>query len=610
MAFSLTGLRERSARLFKYLALLALPTLAACAYFLSQAPEPSDWRSSLYLASMPSYFGFLMLVVGVLLLPLCLLRWSVRLVPVLGALWLVFLAADLVVFHAYRFHITLLMVQMFFGDFKGMGIPGGMMALAALAAALLALLSTWLWRLAARPLGRPRLAGMGVVALLLVFTASQLLHIWAGRYERSELSQFNPYMPAYLPIRHQKLGQWMGEKMPGLFPPVEGQMLAAPKGHLVNYPLKELSCTATQPPDILIVALESWQADMVNAQVMPQLERMAAQSWRYQNHVSGGSATVPGLFSLMYGLHASYYEAFRAQPPSNPAYFTEKLHAMGYSSWVFTAGMLDRFALRSLFFSKVPASQFSYFTQGPAHADDQRLVQAWTQSLGKEAGRPRFDFLFFNSSHFPYESPEDNRPFQPTSRNKSEHFVNKNADPEPLKNDYRNSLHHVDGLIAQVMATLKRQGRWDKTWVLVLGDHAEEFNENRAGYWGHGSNYTRWQTQTPLIIKPAGAFESRVITRTSTHQDVVPTLMTRALGCPEADVASYSNGQLLDRLGESRSTVIGSYVGTAYWSDGTVHDKLLPSLRYDWLDVQRKRAEIESARLMELLREESRFFKH
>lgn len=606
----LAGLKARASHLLKYLALLAVPTLVASSYFLSQAPAPADWRSSLYLFTLPSYFGFLMLLAGLALMPLCLTRWTARLAPVLGALWLVFLAADVVVFNAYRFHITFIMVQMFFVDFSGMGIPVAMLWGATAAAVLLGALSAALWRAAGAWKPAPRRASLGLAAVLLVFTANQMLHIWASRFERSELSQFNPYLPAYLPIRHQKTGQWMGDTLPSLFPPVEGQGLgAAPKGRLVNYPLKDVACTASEPPHILMLVLESWQADTVNAEVMPRLNQWARDSWRFEQHVAGGSATVPGLFSLMFGLHASYYDAFRAQPQANASYFTDKLHEMGYSNWVFSAGMLDRFALRSLMFPKVPAEQFSYFTQGPVHEDDQRLVQAWAKSLGQEGSQPRFDFLFLNASHFPYTYPEEARRFGPTASNKSAHFVNKDTDPEPLKNDYRNSLHHLDGLIDQVMTTLKRQGRWDKTWVVVLGDHAEEFNENRAGYWGHGSNYTRWQTQTPLIVKPAGRFEPQVIQQTSTHQDVVPTLMTRALGCPEADIAAYANGQLLDRLSARRSTVIGSYVGTAYWSDGTVHDKLLPALRYDWQDFQRKRPEIESARLLELMREESRFFK-
>lgn len=609
----LAAWRARSARVFKYLALLALPTLLASAYFLAQAPAPGDWRGAFYLATLPAYFGFLMLLLGLLLQPLALLRWTAWTVPVLGAAWLVFLAVDVLVFHAYRFHITLLMVQMFFTDLRGMGIPAVLLGAGGLVAVLLAALSAWLWRLAGRwSWHRPHRAGLVLAALLGVFAANQMVHTWAGRYEHSEVTQYNPFLPVYLPIRHQKSGEWMAARMPSLFPPAMGQSLgAAPTGRgLVNYPLEPVHCTAEKPAHILVLALESWQADTVNAEVMPRLSRLAADSWHFKRHVSGGSATVPGLFSLMFGVHASYYESFRAQPEANPAFFTEKLSEMGYSSWVFTAGMLDRFSLRTLFFSKVPPAQFAYFTQGPVEADDQRLVQAWAASLGREGAQPRFDFLFFNSSHYPYSYPAQARVFTPTSANKSAHFVDKQTDATPLKNDYRNSLHHLDGLIDQVVATLKRTGRWDRTWLVVLGDHAEEFNENREGYWGHGSNYTRWQTQTPLIVKPAGRFAPQVIERTSTHQDVVPTLMTRALGCPEEKIAAYANGQLLDRLPERRATVIGSYVGTAYWVDGTVHDKLLPALRYDWQDLRAKRPELDSARVLELMREEARFYRH
>lgn len=606
------ALAGRSARLFKYLSLLGLPTLVACLYFLWQAPTPTDWRGWSYLLTLPSYFGFFFLVIGLLLWPLALMRWTAWLVPVLGAAWLVFLAADVLVFNAYRFHITLLMVQMFFTDFGGMGIPGGLLWLGGLVAALLTVLSAALWRIAGEwRLHRRGWAAAGVVLMLLVFTFNQVLHIWAGRYGRSEVTQFNPYLPLYLPIRHQKSAQWLGSHWPGLFPPQEREGLGlAPSGRqLVQYPAEDVSCTASQRPHIVMLVLESWQADMLNAQVMPHAHRLAEASWRFDRHISGGSATVPGLFSLLFGVHASYYESFRAQPEANPSYFTEKLHRLGYSPWVFSAGMLDRFALRPLFFSRVPPSQFRYFTSGRNELNDRLLVQDWAASLGQEQGQPRFDFLFLNASHLPYDYPPEARRFVPTSSNKSEHLLNKHIDPTPLKNDYRNSLHYLDTLIQEVVLALQRSGRWNQTWLVVTGDHAEQFNEGGAGFWGHGSNYSRWQTQTPLIIKPAGAFEPRVIERTSTHQDVVPTLLTRGLGCPEDRVQAYANGLLLDRLPQQRSTVIGSYVGTAYWVDGTVHDKLLPALRYAWEDTQVPRPEIETARVLELMREEARFFR-
>ena len=98
------------------------------------------------------------------------------------------------------------------------------------------------------------------------------------------------------------------------------------------------------------------------------------------------------------------------------------------------------------------------------------------------------------------------------------------------------------------------------------------------------------------------------VEKTSTHQDVVPTLMTYALGCPAEKLGQYSNGLLLDKLPEQRATVIGSYVSTAYWVNGTVQDKLLAHLRYNWLDMRDAKPEIPAADILKLMQEESKFY--
>ncbi|MSQ65196.1 MAG: hypothetical protein EXR37_02395 [Limnohabitans sp.] len=196
----------------------------------------------------------------------------------------------------------------------------------------------------------------------------------------------------------------------------------------------------------------------------------------------------------------------------------------------------------------------------------------------------------------------------PTSVNKSEHFLRRDINSQPLKNNYPNSLYFVDHLVNQLVQTLKKRPDWDKIWLVIVGDHGEEFNENCLKYWGHASNFSSWQTHVPLIIKPAGHFKLGQFERYSTHQDIVPTLLTRAVGCDAQDADKYANGLLLDQLPEKRLTVIGCYVSSAYWVNGAVQDKLLGSLHYDWRDMKNKRPDISSSDILQLIGQETRFF--
>jgi hypothetical protein len=66
---------------------------------------------------------------------------------------------------------------------------------------------------------------------------------------------------------------------------------------------------------------------------------------------------------------------------------------------------------------------------------------------------------------------------------------------------------------------------------------------------------------------------------------------------------------LLDELPSQRASVMGSYVSTAYWVNGTVQDKLLAHLRYNWSDMRISEPEIPAAAILKLMEEESKFYK-
>jgi membrane-anchored protein YejM (alkaline phosphatase superfamily) len=175
---------------------------------------------------------------------------------------------------------------------------------------------------------------------------------------------------------------------------------------------------------------------------------------------------------------------------------------------------------------------------------------------------------------------------------------NKSADAVPYKNDYYNSLHYSDALLKQILDKLQSQGRLENTWVVITGDHAEEFNENGLGYWGHGSNFTLWQTAVPLIVRSPGQKTGTVETRLSLHQDVVPTLMAEALGCT-SPLEHYANGTSLYQLPQQRGTVLSSYFTKAYLVDGVVVEGLTGK-KYSFSDMKQacKLGNIDSIKIV------------
>ncbi|MFM7524140.1 MAG: sulfatase-like hydrolase/transferase [Betaproteobacteria bacterium] len=596
--------RKRIGSHFKLTFYLCLLTAAAVGLFLKDAPAAHTSLPALYQWSVIGYYGTLLLLVALALLPLALFRLTYWLWPLLGWAWLVYLAIDIAVFNLYRFHLDILMVEMFLRDFQGMGIPLFVLALFALLAVALLVLVLWLFM--SRRSGRrhhwPWFAA-GLLLMPLVLVVNSVIHVWASHYLRDEITLYRPFLPIYYPVEAYASAPRLSAWWPAVFPAAYGKADNAPAqgGGIVQYPRAQPNCAPlADPPSILMIVLESWQADAMTADITPNIKRFAATATQFTQHVSSGAVTVPGLFGLMYGLHPNYFELTRSAPDSFPSLFTQTLDAQGYRTRVFTSTNLDGFSLKRMFFPKIAAADFI------DSLPDAALVDRYIATLSSSE-KQRFDFVFLTSSHSPYSYPPEYARFKPLPLVEGGYALDRHSDNKPYKNDYQNSLFFLDALVGKLLDAAEREGKLANTWVIITGDHAEEFNENGLGYWGHGSNFTRWQTHTPMIVRAPGVASGRVEQKMSLHQDVVPTLMQSALGCT-ADFADYSNGEHLQQLPESRGTVIASYMGSAYMIDGKVLERVV-SRRYAWGDLKQPVESPIPSQVLRLKEEESRFLK-
>lgn len=590
----------------RFAAMVLMVSLGLLGPFAATAPAPSTWLAWLYLVSVGGYFGTLLFVAALLLLPARWTRFSSWLVPVAAWIWLLVVVVDFATFRLYGFHLNLLVVEMFITDPAGVGVPTILLVLAGVLAVVLAVLVGWLDRLAR---AGARLRGVVVAfgALVLpAFLANSVIHAWAQGYHRDEITQVDSLFPLYYPITSRAGGQRLSAWWPSVFPPGSGTAIEA-AGHLagaLQYPARPLTFgSPTVTPSILMIVVESWQADSLRPEIMPNLWHLAGTATRFEQHLSGGAATVPGLFSLLFGLHASYYDRFKDTPGSNPSLLTETLYRRGYRSRVFTSSFLERFALRSLLFPRVAAPDYHF------DPDDRTVLDQYLASTGSDTDQsaPRFDFIFLTSSHSPYSYPPGYARFLPLPAVEGGFAINQSVDAAPYRNDYHNSLYYVDALLGELVADLERRGRLDSSWIVITGDHAEEFNENGLGHWGHGSNFSRWQTQTPLIVRLPGQTAGRVERRLSLHQDVVPTLLEEALGCT-SPAADFANGVNLFRLPDQRGTVFASYFTKAYLIDGVVMEGF-SGRKYAWNDMQQTRPAADAKRIKEVMDQERQFLR-
>ena len=154
--------------------------------------------------------------------------------------------------------------------------------------------------------------------------------------------------------------------------------------------------------------------------------------------------------------------------------------------------------------------------------------------------------FFFNTSHSYCEAGDYPKPFQPTRGRCNRIELGgplAKSHPELYFNRYRNALHYVDSLIGKTLKILAKQNMLDNTIVILTGDHGEEFNDNHKDYWGHTSNFSNVQLQTPLIVHWPRKQTQHFRYMTS-HYDIVPTLIHEALGYTNP-TSDYALGQSL-----------------------------------------------------------------
>lgn len=326
----------------------------------------------------------------------------------------------------------------------------------------------------------------------------------------------------------------------------------------LHYPLQPLSFhTGARKLNLLVIAIDTWRFDMLNQQVTPTLTTFSKKSWYFSNHLSGGDSTGPGIFSLFYALPVTYWTSME-QAQQGPILIRELLN-QHYQMGVFSSGDISKPAFNRTVFVDVKNRHSEQQVMNLPELRDQAVTNDFKKFLAaRNSTQPFFSFLFYDAAHSYCEVKNMRGPFQPVIPECNRLALTNQTDPTPYFNRYKNALNLVDQQIAVVLNLLQKEKLLDNTIVVITGDHGEEFNDNHLGFWGHASNFTHYQVQTPLIVYWPGE-KPATFTHRTTHYDIAPTLMNRLLGC-DSNTADYSLGRdLLDRP-ERSYFIIGSYI--------------------------------------------------
>jgi arylsulfatase A-like enzyme len=115
---------------------------------------------------------------------------------------------------------------------------------------------------------------------------------------------------------------------------------------------------------------------------------------------------------------------------------------------------------------------------------------------------------------------------------------------------YDGEIWFTDHHLGRVLARLEELGQWDRTAIMITGDHGEGLGEH--GIVAHGYHLYPPQTKVPFIIRVPGLSPKHDPTPVS-HVDIAPTFLNLARGSHER---SFLGRSMLDLLAGAPSTSV------------------------------------------------------
>jgi membrane-anchored protein YejM (alkaline phosphatase superfamily) len=395
-----------------------------------------------------------------------------------------------------------------------------------------------------------------VIAIVAIIVADKSLYGYADLTGHGETLRASGLFPFYQPLTFRSLAKRLG--VTPATAPIDS---LEQRGQLL-YPRVPIAIGSLPhaPPNVLWLAVESLRADALTATTMPRLWAFAADNLRFARHFSGGNRTRIGMFTMFYSLHGPYWS--HVLDVRRSPVFVDVLKRLDYDIDVYTSAKFSYPEFDQTIFVDVPPERRHEYSEDEIfwHRDVHNVDAIIASLEQRDATKPFMRFLFFESTHAPYQFPDEDAIATPYGDVMNYALMNPERDIELIRNRYVNSAHFVDSQIGRLIDHLASDGLLANTIVVVTGDHGEELLEH--GRWGHGSAFVDEQIHVPLVMRIPGE-GPRVIDAETSHLDIVPSLLP-VLGVtnPPAD---YALGVDVVRSTPARKRIIASeWSGFAY----------------------------------------------
>lgn len=271
--------------------------------------------------------------------------------------------------------------------------------------------------------------------------------------------------------------------------------------------------------NVLVITLDTTRADHLgcygyDAAQTPVLDEFARHSVRFEDAVSPVPLTLPSHTSMFTGLDPPHHgvrnnSEFKLDPALNT--LAEVLAGAGYQAAAFvSAFVLDaRYGLNQGFdlYDDSVDTQVGSEHGALSERTASRVTNAALHWLGhREEDAPFFLWVHYFDAHYPYEPP---MPYGVTFRNAP----------------YDGEIAYLDGHLGRLLDRLKADALWERTVVVVVGDHGESLWEH--GESAHSRLIYEATQHVPLLLAVPGLFQSSHVVDdvVVTVEDVFPTVL-------------------------------------------------------------------------------------
>ena len=444
----------------------------------------------------------------------------------------------------------------------------------------------------------------------IIFVASLLIsnfvYMWAYATNYMSIQKATTALPYFYPLRANKLLTKIGLMSADDFDSLQYNENTTD----LKYGETNILVSDSIPKyNIIYILIDSWNPRTFDPEITPNICSFSHKGQIFANHLSSSNGTQGSLFGLFFGLPYTYGNDFIMSKMS--PIFIDRLIACDYDINVHASASFNSPPFNKIIFRRVPDIKTETEGKTPFERDN-KITKDFLDFLDKKREKPFFSFLFYDLPHAISIPEEYQKQFQPSWKAPDYTSLNNEMDPTPYFNLYKNCVFYTDKLIGEILSKIEKQGLLDNTIILISGDHGQEFNENKKNYWGHSSNYSKWQIQVPFLIYYPDIEAGKTYDHVTTHYDLAPTVSRRFLGV-QSEPDEFSMGYDLWDSGNSRFPhIVGEYINYSFIMDNKILNLMghTGELHVTDLDLNNlPRSVINKEHLQEALKRKNKFYK-